>query len=123
MVCIMNFQPAFMDLYIVDGEAPVDHFLNEVCEIQFGDILRLLKPAGEIVDHIAIGCEKLLSTSFAESGKPYELVSCGFWIYLVANICYHIFTDEADLPAGRLVVVLADNIIEDVSLLWLVILG
>ena len=123
MVRIMNFQPAFMNLHIVDGEAPVDHFLNEVCEIQFGDILRLLKPAGEIVDHIAIGFEKLLSTSFAESGKPYELVSCGFWIYLVANICYHIFTDEADLPAGRLVVVLADNIIEDVSLLWLVILG
>ncbi|SVD98018.1 uncharacterized protein METZ01_LOCUS450872, partial [marine metagenome] len=30
MVRIMNFQPAFMNLHIVDGEAPVDHFLNEV---------------------------------------------------------------------------------------------
>ena len=123
MIRIVNFQPAFMDFHIVDGEAPVDHFLNEVCEIQFGDILRLLKPAGEIVDHIAIGFEKLFSTGFAESGKTYELVGCGFRIYLVTNICHHIFTDEADLPAGRLVVVLADNIIEDISLLWLVILG
>jgi len=45
MIRIVNFQPAFMDFHIVDGEAPVDHFLNEVCEIQFGDILRLLKPS------------------------------------------------------------------------------
>ena len=105
MVRIMNFQPAFMDLHIVDGKASVDHFLNEVCEIQFGDILRLLKSAGKIADHIAIGFEKLLSTGFAESGKTYELVGCGFRIYLVANICHHIFTDETNLPAGRLVLV------------------